>query len=94
MLIRWAHSGFEVAEPDRSGSRPLARLVPATPDGPLWIALWIAVAVAEVLALRPVLFDREAPIQGIDQTKRSRRQVSAAHLTQGWYQERTSTPGI
>jgi signal transduction histidine kinase len=32
----------------------------------LWIALWAAVAAAEVLALRPVLFDREAPIQGIE----------------------------
>jgi len=29
-------------------------------------ALWFAVVVAEALALRPVLFDREAPIQGLD----------------------------
>ncbi|HKH16853.1 MAG TPA: histidine kinase [Solirubrobacteraceae bacterium] len=28
--------------------------------------LWVAVVVAELLALRPVLFDREAPIQGLD----------------------------
>ncbi len=28
--------------------------------------LWIAVVVAELLALRPVLFDREAPIQWLD----------------------------
>ena len=28
--------------------------------------LWVAVAIAESLALRPVLFDREAPIQGIE----------------------------
>ena len=27
-----------------------------------WIGLWIAVVVAELLAFRPVLFDREAPI--------------------------------
>ena len=33
---------------------------------PFWIALWIAIVVAEALALRPVLFDREAPIQGIE----------------------------
>ncbi len=31
-----------------------------------WAVLWIAAAVAEALALRPVLFDREAPIQGLD----------------------------
>ena len=31
-----------------------------------WIALWLLAAVAEVLALRPVLFDRDAPIDGLD----------------------------
>ena len=62
MLIRWAQPGFEVTQSGRPGSRLVAR----TPDGALWIALWVAVAVAEVLALRPVLFDREAPIQGIE----------------------------
>ena len=66
MLIRWAQSGFEVTQSGRSGARPLARLVSTSPDGLLWIVLWIAVVVAEVLALRPVLFDREAPIQGIE----------------------------
>src|SRR5687768_14434410 len=67
MLIRWAPPGLEVAQlGSRTGTRPIARLVPTTPDGPLWIALWIAVVAAEALALRPVLFDREAPIQGIE----------------------------
>ena len=64
MIIRWAPSGFGLTPPARSGALP--RVVPVTPDGALWIALWIAVVVAEVLALRPVLFDREAPIQGIE----------------------------
>jgi signal transduction histidine kinase len=31
-----------------------------------WIGLWAAAIAAEVLALRPVLFDREAPVQGIE----------------------------
>jgi signal transduction histidine kinase len=31
-----------------------------------WAALWVLAATAEALALRPVLFDREAPIAGLD----------------------------
>ena len=66
MLIRWAPAGYGVTKPRGSGATALARFASARPEGWLWIALWIAVAVAEVLALRPVLFDREAPIQGIE----------------------------
>jgi hypothetical protein len=66
MIIRWAPWELGLTPPARSGARALVRVGPATPDGALWIALWIAVVVAELLALRPVLFDREAPIQGIE----------------------------
>ena len=66
MTIRWAPSEFGVTRPSASGASALARLGSAKPEGWVWIALWIAVAAAEVLALRPVLFDREAPIQGIE----------------------------
>src|SRR3954447_23271423 len=31
-----------------------------------WIALWAGAAVAEAIALRPVLFDRETAIAGLD----------------------------
>ena len=66
MIIRWAPSGFAVAQPWGSGAFALARFGSSRPEGWLWIALWIAVAAAEILALRPVLFDREAPIEGIE----------------------------
>src|SRR5688500_1165469 len=31
-----------------------------------WLALWFLAAVAEALVLRPVLFDADAPIDGLD----------------------------
>ena len=37
-----------------------------TPRNGVWVALWVAAVVAELLALRPVLFDHEGPIVGID----------------------------
>jgi signal transduction histidine kinase len=52
--------------PDRGMLSMVIRSAPARLEGWLWIALWIAVAVAEALALRPVLFDRDAPVQGIE----------------------------
>jgi signal transduction histidine kinase len=36
------------------------------PPWALWIGLWALAAAAEVLALRPVLFDRAEPIAGLD----------------------------
>ena len=66
MNNRWAPAALGVAQPSGSGAPAFARFRSARPEGWLWIALWIAVAAAEVLALRPVLFDREAPIQGIE----------------------------
>ena len=66
MIIRWAPSGFGMTQPWGSGASAFARFGSARPEGRLWIALWFAVAIAEAVALRPVLFDREAPIQGIE----------------------------
>jgi signal transduction histidine kinase len=66
MIIRWAPAGFGLTQPWGSGASALARFGSARPEGWLWITLWIAVAAAELLALRPVLFDRPAPIQGIE----------------------------
>jgi signal transduction histidine kinase len=37
-----------------------------TPRNGVWVALWAAAVVAELLALRPVLFDHEGPIVGLD----------------------------
>src|SRR5215207_6196309 len=62
-MIRWAPS--EIGAPDLPGASVLGRLRGSPPRGAMLIALWIAVVVAELLALRPVLFDREAPIQGL-----------------------------
>jgi signal transduction histidine kinase len=58
-MISWAP--FEV--PARATPQ-VRRIRP--PAGAVQAALWAAAIVCEVLALRPVLFDREAPIQGIE----------------------------
>ncbi len=31
-----------------------------------WIALWLAALAAELIALRPAVFERDAPIQGVE----------------------------
>jgi signal transduction histidine kinase len=58
-MISWAP--FEV--PARASLR-VRRIKP--PAGAVWAALWVAAIICEALALRPVLFDREAPVQGIE----------------------------
>ena len=50
----------------RRGRRCAAASRPARTAARFWIALWVAAVVAELLALRPVLFDHEAPIQGLE----------------------------
>src|SRR5215216_1307660 len=65
-MIRWAPWEVGVERPALSGTRLLGRFRAAEPGRAGWIALWIAVVVSELLALRPVLLDREAPIQGLD----------------------------
>jgi signal transduction histidine kinase len=57
-MISWAP--FDV--PARA-SLQVRRIKP--PATAVWAALWIAAIVAEALALRPVLFDSDGPVQGI-----------------------------
>jgi signal transduction histidine kinase len=42
------------------------RFAVRTPPWAAWLALWLLAAAAEALALRPVLFDADAPINGLD----------------------------
>src|SRR5215218_9155210 len=65
-MVRWAPWEIGVAPPAATGANVLARLRVAPPRRAVLIGLWATAAVAELLALRPVLFDREAPIQGLD----------------------------
>src|SRR5918997_2237108 len=65
-MIRLAPSEIGLRQPDSSGAHVLGRLRAKPPRHAVLAALWIAAVAAELLALRPVLFDREAPIQGIE----------------------------
>jgi len=74
-MIGWAPGEAGMRPPEASGARVLARLdssqlgrhaLAERPRGVPLAALWIAVVAAEALALRPVLWDREAPVQGIE----------------------------
>ena len=50
----------------RSGAESRSRFAVRRHPVVFWIGLWAAAIAAEVLALRPVLFDRDAPVQGIE----------------------------
>ena len=63
-MIRWA--AWEIGAPELPGENVVRRLRAKPPRHAVLAALWIAVVAAELLALRPVLLDREAPIQGIE----------------------------
>src|SRR5919109_4582776 len=65
-MIGWAPEKAGMTPAETSGAPLLARLGAERPRGAPLMALWIAVVVAEALALRPVLLDREAPVEGID----------------------------
>ena len=65
-MVRWAPGEVLVSQPPTTGASLFARLWTAPPQRAVLISLWIAAGVAEALALRPVLFDRELPIQGIE----------------------------
>ena len=65
-MVRWAPGEVVVPQPQTSGASIFARLRTAPPRRAVLIALWVATVVFEALALRPVLFDREVPIQGIE----------------------------
>jgi signal transduction histidine kinase len=65
-MTRWAPSEVGVTPLDMPGAHVLGPIRVSPPRRAVLAVLWIAVVVAELLALRPVLFDREAPIQGLD----------------------------
>ena len=66
MIIRWAPAGFGVTPPGRSGA-PASRVsVRRRPSGRSGSRSGSRSSSRRSLALRPVLFDREAPIQGIE----------------------------
>ncbi len=65
-MVRWTASEVAVPQPQTTGASVFARLRTAPPRRAVLIALWVAAVVSELVALRPVLFDREAPIQGIE----------------------------
>ena len=65
-MIRLAPWEVMMRPPDTSGASVIARLAAARPRGVPLTALWVAIVVAELVALRPVLWDREAPVQAIE----------------------------
>jgi signal transduction histidine kinase len=65
-MIRLAPWEVMMRPPDTSGASVIARLAAARPRGVPLTALWVAIVVAELVALRPVLWDREAPVQPIE----------------------------
>jgi signal transduction histidine kinase len=56
-MISWAPSDM---------ARERNRFAFRAPPWAAWLALWVLAAIAEALALRPVLFERDAPIAGLD----------------------------
>jgi signal transduction histidine kinase len=71
VMIRWAPwegvaSDLATDPLRRSGVDLRARFAVRRHPALFWIGLWVAAVVAEIVALRPVLFDREAPIVGLD----------------------------
>ena len=65
-MIHWAPGELALTPPETSGARVVARLAAARPRGLPLAAFWVAVVAAELVALRPVLWEREAPVQGIE----------------------------
>jgi signal transduction histidine kinase len=51
--------------PQRSGAELRARFAVRRHPAMFWVGLWAAAVVCELLALRPVLWDRDAPIDGL-----------------------------
>ena len=67
-LAPWEVAAAETSATSLSRRRALlrSRFAAHTHGRAFWIALWAAAVAAELLALRPVVFDREAPIQGVE----------------------------
>lgn len=65
-MIRWAPWEIAVLQPRTASVGIPAWLRTAPPRRAVLIALGVAVVVAEAVALRPVLFDREAVVEGVE----------------------------
>ena len=65
-MIHLSPGELALTPPETSGARIVARLAAARPHGLPLAAFWAAVVAAELVALRPVLWEREAPVQGIE----------------------------
>jgi signal transduction histidine kinase len=71
VMIRWAPwegvaSDLATRPIQRSGDQLRTRFAARAPRRAVLAALWCAAVAAEALALQPVLFDRDIPIQGIE----------------------------
>jgi signal transduction histidine kinase len=71
VMIRWAPwegvaSDLATGPLQRSGIEARSRFAIRHPTILFWIGLWAAATAAEVVALLPVVFDRDAPIVGLD----------------------------
>ena len=65
-MVRWAQGDVFVSHPHTGGASVLARLRTASPQPAVRSRSGSRSLAFEALALRPVLFDREPPIQGIE----------------------------
>jgi signal transduction histidine kinase len=67
-LAPWDATATETPATSLTRRRELmrSRFAGRTHSPALWIALWIATVVAELLALRPVLFEPAAPVKGVE----------------------------
>jgi signal transduction histidine kinase len=70
MLTRWTPwenlaSGM-TKSPGREQARLLRRFSARERHLPFWIALWTAAVAAEVAVLRPALFNRDTPVEGLE----------------------------
>ena len=70
MLIRWTPWDHLASAGTRRSGREkaqlLSRITARDRRRAYWVVLWTAAVAAELLVLRPVLFDRDAPVQGLE----------------------------
>ena len=70
MLIRWTPwdrlAGDVTQSPGREKVQLLRRFSARERHVAFWVALWTAAVAAEVAVLRPALFDRDTPVQGLE----------------------------
>jgi hypothetical protein len=63
----WEHlASGETSAPGRERVQLLSRFSGRERRPAFWIALWTAVLAAEVVVLRPALFDRDTPVEGLE----------------------------